>query len=86
VDITIEAPTAHGPYYEQIRSQIAAKIEAGELRSGTALPNPAVLANQLGIDKGEVSRAYFELEQAGLVVSRKSKNFLGETVATFTVC
>ena len=77
--------TSHGPYYEQVRSQIAAMIEAGTLASGEELPRPQVLAQQCGVDKGEVSRAYFELEQQGLVVVKKSKNFLGETTTTYYV-
>lgn len=71
--------------YEQIRSQIAAMIESGELAKGVEVPKPHVIASQCGVDRGEVQRAYFELEQAGLIVSRKSKNFLGESSLTFRV-
>ena len=77
--------TSHGPYYEQIRSQIAEMIESGTLASGAEIPRPHLLAQQISVDKGEISRAYFELEQQGLVVVKKSKNFLGETSTSYFV-
>jgi DNA-binding transcriptional regulator YhcF (GntR family) len=84
VDIKV-LDTSHGPVYEQIRNQIEELITSGMLVSGFELPRPAALATQCSVDKGEVQRAYFELEQAGLVNARRSKNFLGEAVTTFTV-
>jgi len=85
VDIKVQDTAGHGPVYEQIRSQIAAMIESGELAKGVEVPKPHVIASQCGVDRGEVQRAYFELEQAGLIESRKSKNFLGETSLVFRV-
>jgi DNA-binding transcriptional regulator YhcF (GntR family) len=84
VDIKV-LDTSHGPVYDQIRTQIADLIQNGSLASGSELPRPAAIAQQCGVDKGEVSRAYFELEQQGLVSSRKSKNFLGESSITYSV-
>ena len=77
--------TSHGPVYEQIRNQIENMITSGMLVSGFELPRVSTLALQCNVDKGEVSRAYFELEQTGLVNARKSKNFLGEHAVTYTV-
>ena len=77
--------TSHGPIYEQIRSQIATMIEAGTLASGAQLPPPGTLAQQINVDKGEIARAYFELEQQGLVAARRSKNFLGESSTDYRV-
>lgn len=85
MDIKVQDTAGHGPVYEQIRSQIAVMIESGELAKGVEVPKPHVIASQCGVDRGEVQRAYFELEQAGLIVSRKSKNFLGETSLVFRV-
>ncbi len=85
MDIKVQDTAGHGPVYEQIRSQIAAMIESGELAKGVEVPKPHVIASQCGVDRGEVQRAYFELEQAGLIESRKSKNFLGETSLVFRV-
>ncbi len=77
--------TSHGPYYEQIRTQVTQLIENGTLASGAELPRPATLAQQCKIDKGEISRAYFELEQQGLVEAKRSKNFLGESSTAYYV-
>ena len=84
MEITI-LDTSHGPVYEQIRTQIADKIATGQLTSGTVLPRPAALAQQVNVDRGEVSRAYFELEQQELVVVKKKKNFLGEMDTSYIV-
>jgi GntR family transcriptional regulator len=85
VDIKVGDTTVHGPVYDQVRSQIAGLIESGKLAAGESLPNPAVLARDIKVDRGEVSRAYFELEQMGLVVVKKSKNFLGEATTMYSV-
>jgi DNA-binding transcriptional regulator YhcF (GntR family) len=84
VDIKV-LDTSHGPVYEQIRSQIAELIASGKLTPGAELPRPAALAQQVHVDKGEVSRAYFELEQNDLVQAKRSKNFLGETSTSYYV-
>lgn len=74
-----------GPYYLQIREQVEARIREGRLAPGDALPSPASLAAKLSIDKGEVQRAYFELEHAGLVTKSVSKDFLGKEKVTYAV-
>ena len=76
---------AEGPYYLQIRRQVESHIRAGQLPSGAALPSPAALAQKLSIDRGEVQRAYFELEHAGLVRKSVGKDFLGKEKTTYTV-
>jgi DNA-binding transcriptional regulator YhcF (GntR family) len=76
VDIQLK-PVTEGPVYLQVRQQIEARIRDKQLSAGAALPGPAALAAQLGVDKGEIQRAYFELEQAGLVAKTTSKGFLG---------
>jgi GntR family transcriptional regulator len=57
------------PPFEQLRAQIAALIEGGELEQGHQLPPIRQLANDLGVAPGTVARAYRELEAAGLVES-----------------
>lgn len=70
----------------QVRMQIETRIRDKQLASGAALPAPATLAQQLGVDRGEIQRAYFELEHAGLVVRATSKGFLGgKDVVKYTV-
>jgi GntR family transcriptional regulator len=76
---------AEGPYYLQIRQQVEALIRDKQLAAGDALPSPATLASRLSIDKGEVQRAYFELEHAGLVTRKTGKDFLGKEKTTYTV-
>jgi GntR family transcriptional regulator len=76
---------AEGPYYLQIRQQVEALIRERALAAGDALPSPASLASKLSIDKGEVQRAYFELEHAGLVTRKTGKDFLGKEKTTYTV-
>ena len=76
---------SEGPYYLQIREQIEARIRDHQLAAGDALPSPASLASKLSIDRGEVQRAYFELEHAGLVTKTVGRDFLGKEKVTYTV-
>lgn len=59
------------PPYEQIRSQVSSLIALGTLAPGTRLPTVRSLAADLGIAAGTVARAYRELEQSGLVETRR---------------
>jgi len=57
------------PPFEQVRSQIAAMAASGVLPTGTRLPPIRQLAADLGLAPGTVSRAYRELEAAGVLVA-----------------
>lgn len=85
LDILLKDSAAEGPIYLQLRQQIEERIRDQRLRSGEALPSPAALAQQLSVDRGEVQRAYFELEHYGLVSKAVSKDFLGKEKVTYTV-
>ena len=61
------------PIYEQIASQVKAKIIAGELREGDALPSMRLLAKELRISVITTKRAYEELEREGFIVSMTGK-------------
>lgn len=74
-----------GPVYAQVRKQIESQIRNKEIASGEFLPPPAVLARNLSVDKGEIQRAYFESEQAGLIVKETGKDFLGQPKTTYRV-
>jgi DNA-binding transcriptional regulator YhcF (GntR family) len=63
-------PQSSTPPYEQVRSQIAAAIESGRLRSAAQLPTVRRLAGDLGIAPNTVARATRELESAGLLETR----------------
>ncbi len=74
-----------GPVYAQVREQIEAQISSKAVASGEALPSPAVLAQKLSVDKGEIQRAYFELERSGLISKETGKDFLGHAKTTYRV-
>lgn len=63
-------PRSPVPPYEQVRSQVVAQVDAGQLRPGDRLPPVRRLAGDLGLASGTVARAYRELEAAGVVVTR----------------
>ncbi|WP_110182933.1 GntR family transcriptional regulator [Nocardioides solisilvae] len=62
-----EAPE---PPFEQVRTQLAAGIAAGDLAAGTRLPPVRALAEELGLAVNTVARVYKELEADGLVETR----------------
>ncbi len=68
--ITVDLASAVPPF-EQVRSQLASLITSGSLAPGTRLPTMRDLAADLGIAVGTVTRAYRELENLGLVTSRR---------------
>lgn len=61
------------PIYEQIVSQLKAKIISGELQEGDALPSMRLLAKELRISVITTKRAYEELEREGFIVSMTGK-------------
>ncbi len=61
------------PIYQQIVSQLKAKIIAGELSEGEALPSMRLLAKELRISVITTKRAYEELEREGFIVSYTGK-------------
>jgi len=58
------------PPYEQVREQVRAQVEAGELSPGTKLPTVRRLAADLGLAANTVARAYRELEALGVIETR----------------
>jgi DNA-binding transcriptional regulator YhcF (GntR family) len=84
MNIQLKDPT-HGPIYAQVREQLENLIKSSEVPAGETLPAPATLAQKLAVDRGEIQRAYFELEQSGLVKKETSKDFLGQTKVIYRV-
>jgi len=76
---------SHGPVYAQVRQEIENQIQGKQIASGEALPSPAALAKKLAVDRGEIQRAYFELERSGLVKKEMGKDFLGQAKTTYRV-
>ena len=67
--ISIDSNAPEAPY-EQVREQVRAQVEAGELAPGTKLPTVRALAADLGLATNTVARAYRELEALGVIETR----------------
>ena len=76
---------SHNPVYAQVREQIENQIKNNTLASGEQLPSPAAVAQKLSVDKGEIQRAYYELEQLGLITKQTGKDFLGKPKIDYRV-
>jgi len=76
---------SHNPVYLQVRQQIEAHIRNKTVGPEESLPSPAALAQKLSVDKGEIQRAYFELEQLGLIKKQAGKDFLGKPRTDYRV-
>ncbi len=63
-------PGSDEPIYLQVVEQISKAIAKGDLVSGDKLPAVRKLASELVINPNTVARAYTQLEQAGLVVTK----------------
>jgi DNA-binding transcriptional regulator YhcF (GntR family) len=81
----IELKDRTTPVYLQVREQIETHIRNKTVASGESLPSPAAIAQQLSVDKGEVQRAYYELEQLGFVTKHTGKDFLGKPKIDYRV-
>ena len=66
--LTIDADSATAPF-EQVRTQIAAAVAAGQLSAGTKLPTVRQLAADLGLAANTVARAYRELEADSVIAT-----------------
>lgn len=63
-------PSSPVPPFEQVRRQIEDQAASGALPPGHRLPTVRRLAEDLGLAVNTVARAYRELEQGGVVVTR----------------
>jgi DNA-binding LacI/PurR family transcriptional regulator len=73
-------PTGYAPLNAQISDRIAWLIASGQITEGQQLPPVRVLAKQLGVNLHTVRAAYLELQERGLVDSRRGK---GTTVQVY---
>src|SRR3984893_17815056 len=60
-------PESHVPLYIQLRDQVRALVNTGDLRPGDRIPASRELAVQLGVHRTTVANAYAELESEGLI-------------------
>ncbi len=63
-------PSSDVAPYEQVREQIRAQVDSGELTPGSKLPTVRGLAGELGLAANTVARAYRELEALGIIETR----------------
>ena len=86
MDIII-SNNANKPIYEQITSQIKAKIMSGELNAGDSIPSMRSLARSLHVSVITVQKAYEDLQRDGFIettvgrgsfVSAQNKEFYQE--------
>jgi GntR family transcriptional regulator len=61
------------PMYLQIMEQIRARIAAGDWSAGRELPSIRALAAALSVSVITVKRAYLDLENEGVIVTRHGK-------------
>lgn len=59
------------PVFEQLRLQVVALVERGDLPSGARLPSVRQLAKDLDIAPGTVARAYQKLDEAGITTGHR---------------
>jgi GntR family transcriptional regulator len=64
-------PDDPAPPYERIRRSVIDQIVRGVLLPGDRLPAIRTLAKDLDLAAGTVARAYRELEEAGIITTRR---------------
>lgn len=74
-----DAAPAFSPLYRQIKGLILAGLQAGEWKSGEAIPSEIDLAARFGVSQGTVRKAIDELSAEHLLVRRQGR---GTFVAT----
>ncbi len=73
------AAPAFSPLYQQIKALLLQSLEAGEWKSGAAIPSEQELAARFKVSQGTVRKAIDELSTDNLLVRRQGK---GTFVAT----
>lgn len=61
------------PIYEQVIEEIKKELVRGELRPGEKLPSQRKLARKIEVNPNTVQRAYREMEQRGLVETKRGR-------------
>ena len=66
-------PQSDTAIYQQIVNAVCADIRAGRLPYGTQLPTVRALADELGLARGTIKRAYDELGKLGMIEMTQGK-------------
>ena len=61
------------PIYRQVAGAITGEIKKGQLEYGHKLPTVRQLADELGIAKGTIKRAYDDLEATGMISKTRGR-------------
>lgn len=61
------------PIYEQVIGEIKKELVRGELKAGDKLPSQRNLARKIDVNPNTVQRAYREMEQRGLVETKRGR-------------
>jgi len=61
------------PIYEQVIEEIKKELVRGDLKAGAKLPSQRKLAKQIDVNPNTVQRAYREMEQRGLVETKRGR-------------
>ena len=61
------------PIYRQVAGAITGEIKKGQLEYGYQLPTVRQLADELGIAKGTIKRAYDDLEATGMISKTRGR-------------
>ncbi|GAB3566241.1 GntR family transcriptional regulator [Spelaeicoccus albus] len=69
MDFTLDNDSSEPPY-EQLRRQVLAGVNSGDMVVGHKLPTVRALADQLGLAVNTVAKTYRELEKSGIIETR----------------
>lgn len=73
--ITLINPNSSKPKYQQLIDYIVSSIENGTLTRGQQLPSINEIANKFSMARMTVTKAYYDLQEKGLIVSHHGKGF-----------
>lgn len=68
-------PQSNKPKYQQLIDSIVDAIDSGKFERGKQLPSINVVANEFGMARMTVTKAYDELRERGLINSHHGKGF-----------
>lgn len=75
-------PAAKIPIYKQLVSQIECALHDGSLKADEQIPSLNIMADNLGISKETVKKAYNELVARNVIVPRHGKGFFAADIET----
>src|SRR5579862_4842084 len=61
--------------YQQVADRITEQIHSGVLPPGSKVPSLRLLSRQMGVNMATINRAYWMLENRGVLESRPSSGF-----------